>query len=168
MKGVVYKVVYNDTIIYIGSTTNIKSRIYQHKYNCYNEKTSAYNMKIYKYIRENDIDWDDITFETIEEVEMNNLTELKKLEGKYIKEHLDLLNVRLAGQGNTEEEMKEYMKEWHIKTYPQRREAVLQKKKEYYQKNKQERIDYQKQYYYANRERLLKYQNEYEYNKRYN
>ena len=51
----IYKIehVYNDKLIYIGSTTNFKQRKSAHKTCCNNEKGRKYNLKLYRMIREN-------------------------------------------------------------------------------------------------------------------
>ena len=38
---------------YVGHSTNIRSRKAEHKYNCCNENSKSYNMKVYDFIREN-------------------------------------------------------------------------------------------------------------------
>ena len=55
-KTIIYKLCCNDiniTDIYIGHTTNIIKRKYQHKNCCNNEKNKNYNYKVYQYIRDN-------------------------------------------------------------------------------------------------------------------
>jgi len=44
--------------IYVGSTTDFKTRKYKHKSNITNENRKAYNFKLYKTIRDNDGEWD--------------------------------------------------------------------------------------------------------------
>ena len=51
---------------YIGSTENFRCRKNDHKYNCYNIKSSKYNRKVYKYIRENCDDWSEVSFNIID------------------------------------------------------------------------------------------------------
>ena len=55
-KTVIYRIVCRDSTIpdiYVGHSTNLKIRIRQHKLNCMNEKSAAYNIPVYKFIREN-------------------------------------------------------------------------------------------------------------------
>lgn len=55
-KTVFYKLVCRDitiTDIYVGSTTDFKSRKFNHKSNCSNEKATSYNFRVYQFIREN-------------------------------------------------------------------------------------------------------------------
>ena len=180
-KGVIYKILHNDKIIYIGSSTNLKYRICAHKVFCYNQYKNnkyTYNLKLYKYIRDNAINFDtELRFEVIEEVCKKDL---KKVEGKYIRTYKDsILNHRVECRSMKEyhqdhaEEIKEYMREWHIRIYPQTREKQLAYKKEYYQKNKERIIERQKnyyiqhkeeraEYYQQNKEKLETYQKEYQ------
>ncbi len=43
----------NNDYVYIGSTTNYKKRILNHKYNCNNNKAERHNIKLYSIIRKN-------------------------------------------------------------------------------------------------------------------
>ena len=56
-KSIIYKLKHNedydDTNIYIGSTSNFKNRKYQHKFACNNEKDIAHNRFVYQFIRDN-------------------------------------------------------------------------------------------------------------------
>ena len=61
---------------YIGSTKEYPKRKCKHKYACYNEKSNNYNKPFYRFIRDNDIIWDELqwtilnklTYETKESV----------------------------------------------------------------------------------------------------
>lgn len=172
-KGIVYCMKINDEIKYIGSTKDLKKRIQTHYY-AYNNGNESnlknYNMRIYKHIRDNNIDWNTIIFETIEEVPFDKL---KNVEGQYIRKYKEcILNHRVdcrtipEWREENKEKVKEWQREYNKLQYPLKREEVLEQKKEYYKKNKEERLSYQKQYYYDNRQRILDYQNEYERNKR--
>tara|TARA_R110002096_G_scaffold76777_7_gene181246 strand:+ start:1688 stop:2245 length:558 start_codon:yes stop_codon:yes gene_type:complete len=56
-KTIIYKLVKDDDFenanIYVGSTTNFENRKCLHRSSCYNENSSAFNRKVYKFIREN-------------------------------------------------------------------------------------------------------------------
>ena len=164
-KGVIYKILHNDKIIYIGSSTNLKSRIVSHKIFCYNQYENnkhCYNLRLYKFIRDNNINFDtELQFKVIEEVPKEDL---KKVEGRYIRLYKDtILNHRIECRSMKEyhqdnaKEIKEYMKDWHIRTYPERREQQLKYKKEFYQKNKERIIERQKNYYNAHKEERTDY-----------
>jgi hypothetical protein len=54
-KSMFYKLVCKDltiTDLYVGSTTDFKSRKNNHKTKCYNENGKSYNFRVYKFIRE--------------------------------------------------------------------------------------------------------------------
>ena len=56
--------------LYVGSTTNLQQRKYEHKSNCFNEKSKTkYDLKLYKFIRENNILWNDLEFQILMEAE---------------------------------------------------------------------------------------------------
>ena len=56
-KTIIYKIIKNDDFensnVYIGSTTDFIRRKSHHKWNCNNENRKEYNRKVYKIIREN-------------------------------------------------------------------------------------------------------------------
>ena len=68
-KTVIYKIQHNedDTLLYIGSTTDFTNRKSQHKCNCNNDnkKNKKFNRKVYKMIRENG-GWDSFSMVQIE------------------------------------------------------------------------------------------------------
>ena len=68
--------------IYIGSTKNLQNRIKRHKLDCFNPKSNDHHRKLYKFIRENNINFDEIEFELVAEATENVL----KTEAYFIKE----------------------------------------------------------------------------------
>ena len=73
--SVIYKIKHNedydDTNIYIGSTSNFKNRKYQHKCSCNSEKGKKYNLPVYQYIRDNG-GWDNFVMIPIEQYSCND------------------------------------------------------------------------------------------------
>ncbi len=61
--------------IYIGSSKNIPNRISKHNYYCYNKNHRNYCIKLYKYIRENQIDFKDLNLEIIDEITKDEISE---------------------------------------------------------------------------------------------
>lgn len=59
---------------YIGSSTNYKTRVLDHKKRCINSNQPAHNFKVYKFIRENG-GWDNWNIKIIEEFMCNNKRE---------------------------------------------------------------------------------------------
>ena len=122
----IYKLSFNE-YYYIGSTTDLKRRIIDHKSKCFNENGKEYNKKLYRKIRECNIDFDDIVFEEIDccfEWENRN-----ELENVYIDlEDEKCLNSQKENQGRYTNP-KEYSKEYY--------ENNKEYKKEYYENNKE-------------------------------
>jgi len=143
--------------IYIGSTTkSLKERLQQHKCHLkvYTERP------IYKYITENNIDYD---IRILTEVECITKEKLKKLEGCYIKQNIEkIYNKNIAGRSmqeyykNNIDHIKEYKKEYyknnidHIKEYYKNNIDHI---KEYYKNN----IDHIKEYYKNNIDHIKEY-----------
>jgi hypothetical protein len=70
----IYKICCKDlniTEIYIGHTTDMRRRKWQHKTNCNSQKSKIYNMKVYQYIRDNGgrDNWDMIEIERFEAID---------------------------------------------------------------------------------------------------
>jgi hypothetical protein len=83
--GYVYKLCINDDTVddcYIGSTFDIDSRKSQHKYACNNINNKDYNLKLYKFIRNNG-GYDKWSFKILEEKQYNNKFELYDRERYY-------------------------------------------------------------------------------------
>jgi len=122
---------YDDTDIYVGSTTNFKHRKNCHKNNCNNEKQQEYNFPVYQYIRNNG-GWENWVMIPIEQYPCNNKDELKIRERYYI----DLLKSKLNKQlpCRTEKEWrddnKEIIKEKVKKKYENNKQKILEKQKE--------------------------------------
>jgi len=136
-------------MIYIGSTWNIDERLSKHKCRCYDENSNNYNCEIYKYIRENNIDWNNIIIENIYTQkldEKNNLLR-RQTEQKYIDKYdsknngLNTINAYI-----TEEERKEKQKEYDRLRYERDREKILTQKRIYDKNNKEKKKEYGRKY----------------------
>ena len=145
---VIYKIYYNDVLLYIGSTIDFKKRKREHKSNCYNQNSSNYNLKLYKYIRDNNIVFDEDLIWNFEQTNIIDKTEARKLEGKYITELQPLCNNNVAGRSE-----KEYFKQWY--------EDNRDYKKQWIENNRDYIKEYEKQRYQNNREQILERQREY-------
>jgi hypothetical protein len=145
--SVIYKIKHNedydDTNIYVGSTSNFKNRKNQHKTKCTNEKDKYYNISVYQYIRDNGR-WDNWVIIPIEEYPCNSKKELLIRE-RY---HIDLLRPTLNKNIPTRTE-KEY--------YEDNKEKLLEKHKIYYEANKEKIVEYNKEYYENNKEKIKEY-----------
>jgi len=147
--------------IYVGSTTNLIKRKYNHKSDCYNVNSNNYNLYKYQFIRENGgfKNWDMVL---IENYDCENKQELHKRERYYI----ELLNATLNSRKSyiTEEEKKEYNKEW-IENHKEEKKEYNKEwienhkdyQKNYKENNKQQLKEYNKKYYLKNKEKLEQY-----------
>ena len=83
----IYKIehVYNDKLIYIGSTTNFKQRKSAHKTCCNNEKGSKYNYKLYQIIRKNG-GWESFKMIELEKYPCKDRQEVERREYEIIRE----------------------------------------------------------------------------------
>ena len=155
-KTIIYKLVHNkdydNANIYIGSTTDFVKRKCNHKIECNNEKSKAYNLKKYQYIRDNG-GWDCFYMIEVEKYNCNDGNEARARE-EYWRSHFNAqLNTIRAY--TTAEQRKEHQKEYDI-----------EQKKEYYEQNKGKIIEYQKERYENNKSKILEQTKErYEQNK---
>lgn len=163
----------NITDCYVGSTTNFKHRKRNHKKACNNENDRQHHFKVYQFIRDNG-GWNNWSIEIIEEVNVNDKKELRKLERKYIESLNSTLNCVIPTRSIKEwcEDNKEYYKEYYennkeeikeyIKEYRENnKEKISENKKEYYVDNKVHLVEKAKEYYVDNKERIKEYSKEY-------
>lgn len=108
---------------YIGSTINFNKRRYNHKYDCTHEDRRKYNIKLYRFIRENG-GWDNWEMKEIEKFECNSVDEATKRERFWFEKFRDVLNVN-----NPNRPPKEY--------YRDNCQQIIQKNKMYYEQNKE-------------------------------
>jgi hypothetical protein len=153
---VVYKLVVGE-MIYIGSTCDLRERLVNHKSSCLNSNSNNYNTPLYKYIRDNDIDFDDIEVEVLEEIEniflsdRENEINARKREQYYIDIQDEIIGGNILNDRRaytTEEEYKLYYQQYYQQYYQRNKETIKENMAQYYQQNK-ETI---KQYYQRNKE----------------
>ena len=148
--SVIYKLKHNedydDTNIYIGSTSNFKNRKYCHKNICNNEKNPKYNTALYQYIRDNG-NWDEWIMIPIEQYSCNNKNELEIRERYYIDILRPVLNKVIPTRT-----YKEY--------YEDNKEKILLYNKEYQAANKEQFLIKKKEYREANKEKIKLHQNQ--------
>jgi hypothetical protein len=140
-KNVIYKIQHNDddSLLYVGHTTNFIKRKALHKYNC--EKHSS---PVYKMMRDNG-GWECFTMIVIKEYPCVNKMEACIEEDKIMREMKASMNNYRAYKSL--EERKEHEKEYRVSN----REVINEKQKERYQGNKQTYQDY----YQANKKYIL-------------
>ncbi len=134
----IYKLYCKDTNIsdfYIGSTNNVKKRIREHKNCCNNKNDKRYNQYKYQFIRDNG-DWNNWTYEILEEFECNFKKDATTKEQQYISNIKPLLNNRNAN-GRNEERSIESKKEYNKEYYEQNKKRIKEKQKQYRLRKKQ-------------------------------
>jgi len=157
MKYTIYKIFCkdeNNDEVYIGSTKNIISRIYNHKKRCCNINDIGYNCTIYKKIRENG-GFNNYDYSIIEELDCENIKEVKLRERYWIDFHNSKLNYNLPTR-TTKEYRNDNIEQIKIQAkikYNENKEIH----KEYYIKNKNYFSDYFKQWNINNKEYRKEY-----------
>jgi hypothetical protein len=117
----------DNTLIYVGSTiTTLSRRLAEHRST---SKTS--NQKLYQSVNGN---WSDWYIELYEEFPCDNKQQLNKREGEITRE-IGNLNYQIAGRTNKEwyNENKDKKKKY----YEDNKEKISKQKKEYYENNKE-------------------------------
>mmetsp|Transcript_10373 Transcript_10373/g.13544 ORF Transcript_10373/g.13544 Transcript_10373/m.13544 type:complete len:135 (+) Transcript_10373:56-460(+) len=86
-KTVIYKIQHNEdeTLLYVGSTTDFTRRKSQHKTCCYNINRKEYNQKKYQMIRNNG-GWDAFTMVEIEKFPCRNSREATRREDELMRQ----------------------------------------------------------------------------------
>ena len=102
--AMIYKLVCNDlniSDIYIGSTVSFRRRKYAHKQCCNNPNSKKYNLKVYKFIRDNS-GWDNWDMVLVANTPCNSKLELAKHERHYYEELNPTLNSYCPGRTKKE------------------------------------------------------------------
>ncbi len=134
MEFTFYKLVCKDSKIsdiYVGKTRNTKARWNTHRFCCNNKTCKEYNLKVYRFIRDNGgtDNWEMVQLET----QVLNKDKASLREGYWYEELKATLNTCKPGRTH-----KEYNKAW--------KEA-----------NRDKCLEYNKEYNEANRDKLLEY-----------
>ena len=139
----IYFYFYEDEILYIGSTFDLKQREKRHK-SCLK---CGDTMPFYKYLREQNLIFDNLRIEIVETAiyEKEPLKILEDMMIEYWKPKCNVYRAYLS-----EAEKKEYMKEY----YEDNKEKVLANNKQYYEDNKEKVLEKQKQYQQNNKEEI--------------
>lgn len=162
MIGNIY-LIYNDVnnYIYIGSCiNNINKRLYSHRYN----KTTS----LYKYINNsNDIKWDDLKIREIDNIDTDNINELRRKEGEYIKtfkkdNNYNVINCFIAGRNDKEyyNDNKDIISSVYLRKSGKTKDQIKQ-----YNKSPENKFNYYKIYRDKNKDKIKSYQYEYRKNK---
>lgn len=142
----------NITEEYIGSTTNFNERKCHHKINCNNEKSIKYNLKIYKFIRDNG-GWDNWIMLEVLKYPCNDKNEARMKEEEIRVDRKAKLNSHKAFGAETREE---YLKQW----YEENKDKILEQKKQYREENKEAIKEQAKIYNDEHKEKHKQYREE--------
>ena len=129
-KSIIYKLVHKDDYdninVYIGSTTDFKSRKCSHKYKCIHPTSKKCDYKLYKYIRQND-GWDAWLMVEIEKFPCKDKREADARERHWCEYYKSRLNMAVPGRNF--EETKEHYKKYNIEYYHTNKEKLKEKVK---------------------------------------
>ena len=142
--NVIYKIQHNDddTLLYVGHTTNFTKRKSMHKSDCI-EKTTP----VYKMIRDNG-GWECFAMIVIKEYPCENKREACIEEDRIMRDMKASMNSKRAF--TTPEEKREQKKEYSQDYRESNRDAINDQKKEHYQANKEYICEKRKEYCKAN------------------
>ena len=163
--GIIYIIKCKDPKIkqcYIGSTTNLKRRMRQHRHSCNNINSKEYNINIYKFIRQNG-GYNNFYFEILQnEIEFNNKNELRIIERFHVEDiGFELtLNTQIPNRTKNEYQKIGKGKDLHTKANKKYRdnnkEKIKKKDKKYREDNKEKLTNYKKQWYINKKNKLTK------------
>ena len=154
-----YKIICKDVNIkdcYVGHTTNFMKRKHHHKNLCHNPNNRLYNCYKYELIRENG-GWDNWKMVLIKTEHCENVMEAERKETEYIQQLNATLN-KVKKPFITEEEKKEYDRQYHIRNkekhneqsrtnHQKTKERDAENAKNNYQRNQEERKQKSKERY---------------------
>jgi|AntAceMinimDraft_1070359.scaffolds.fasta_scaffold71380_2 hypothetical protein len=148
----IYKIehIENESLVYVGHTTNFDKRKGEHKSNCKNENGKAFNYKLYQMIRDNG-GFDMFKMIEVEKYPCKDKREAERREDEIMKELKASMNTYKSFR--TDEERKEYEKQY--------REDNKETIQEYYETNKEKLQEYKKEYQENNKEKIQEYDKEY-------
>ena len=159
-KTVIYKIQHNEdeTLLYVGSTTDFTNRKSQHKSACTNPKDRCHNLKVYKMIREND-GWDSFTMVKIEDFPCKSGREAEYREDRLMRELKANMNSIRAFL--TPEEKLELEQRCQLRWREANREAEVQRVQAWQQDNQERRAENDRRWREENREYAREYHQQY-------
>jgi predicted GIY-YIG superfamily endonuclease len=143
----------NITELYVGHTTDMRKRKWQHKTACNNETDKHHNLNVYQFIRNNG-GWDNWDMVEIERFEAIDGNDARKKERYWIEELKATLNITIPTQTKKEyyESHKEIINEKHKNYIKNNFEIIKEYKKEWREENKESILEYHKEWYEKNKE----------------
>ena len=163
--GCVYKICCKDpniTDCYIGSTTNLIRRRANHKQRCNNENNKAFNLHVYRFIRDYG-GWDNWIVLKIKDTPVDNVGELRLKEREEFEKVGATLNSCYPQRSRKEyrENNKEHISQKKKEYYEDNKEHIKEKTKEYRENNKEHLKQKKKEYRENNKEHLKQKKKEY-------
>ena len=145
----IYKIEHNDneSLVYVGHTTNFDKRKTSHKSGCYNENDTHYNLKVYQMIRQNG-GWDMFKMLEVEKYPCADKREADRRENEVMKE------LRACMNTNNSFRTKEEITEYHTNYRELHKEKIQERDKKYYEQNKPKIQEYDKKYYEQNKPKI--------------
>ena len=146
----IYKIEHNDneSLVYVGHTTNFDKRKTSHKSGCYNENDTHYNLKVYQMIRQNG-GWDMFKMLEVEKYPCADKREADRRENEVMKE------LRACMNTNNSFRTKNEITEYHTNYRELHKEKIQERDKKYYEQNKPKKQEYNKEYYESNKQKIL-------------
>ena len=158
-KCCIYKIEHNDdeSLVYVGHTTNFDKRKTQHKSNCKNDNGKHYNFKVYQMIRENG-GWEKFLMLEVEKYPCADKREAERRENEVMKELKSSMN---TNKSFITQEMSEYHKEYHTNYYELHKLKIKERSKEYKKNNKLKIQERDKDYRDNNKLKIQKKKKDY-------
>lgn len=156
--SVIYEILFKGEPVYIGSTTNLTRRKWEHKSSFIKPKVHNHNAPVYKYIREHG-SWEDVEIKKIDDFPCETKKELNTKEGEYIKQYIhggnNIQNKQIAGRDAKQyaKDNKEKIKKYQRSHYNNNKEYYLNKANEYKNNNIEKIKEYQSNYGKNNRDK---------------
>ena len=159
----IYKIehVDDDTLVYVGHTTNFDKRKTAHKYYCKKDNNKHYNLKVYQMIRQNG-GWDAFKMLEVEKYPCADKREAERRENEVMKELKASMNMRKSFR--TQDEITEYKKEYDTNYYESNKHKIQEYNKEYSEVHKPKKQEYNKEYYELHKEKKKEQVKEYQKN----
>ena len=154
----VYKICCRDlevTDVYVGSTTSLAKRRYQHKSTCHNENSKDYNLLVYRFIRDHG-GFDNWTVTKVQEATVTCSEDLLQLERACMERLGATLNKNVPGNC-VGKSVQEYYKDY----YEERKTEIIEKVKQYNEAHKTEIAERGKQYRELNKTKIFEYKKNY-------
>jgi len=144
MSYFIYKICCDDCpdFVYVGSTKAFRQRKNQHKTDCNNENSSKFNRKLYTTIRENG-GWDNSRMVILEDCGEISFTKARIKEEEWRVKLQANLNSQKCHQ--TEEEQKNYDRQYSICWGKNNKERKYENNKKYYENNEEKIMEWRSQ-----------------------